>query len=200
MRIFSQKGFSFDKIRTNMQWHLISAWLFYFFVHSFLASTGVKNYFSKTWPNLFAYYRIAYNLIAILGLGILLVLSLPKVSQAPNIHLGIILSVTGFILIILAFRAFNLREFVGLVPEKQTKLVVSGMYRYVRHPLYFGTIIFIAGLYLLFPSSHMLTILIISYAYIWIGSRLEEQKLREQYGESYRTYSQQVKSLIPYVY
>jgi len=200
MRIFYQKGFSFDKIRTNMQWHLICAWLFYFFVHSFLASTGVKNYFSKTWPNLFTYYRIVYNIIAILGLGILLVLSLPKASQALNIHLGIILSVTGFILIILAFRAFNLREFLGLVPENQTKLVVSGMYRYVRHPLYFGTIIFIAGLYLLFPSSHMLTILIISYAYIWIGSRLEEQKLREQYGESYRTYSQQVKSLIPYVY
>lgn len=183
-----------------MQWPLICAWLFYFFVHSFLASTGVKNYFSRNWPKLFAYYRIAYNLIAILGLSILLVHSLPKASQALNIYLGIILSVTGFILIILAFRAFNLREFLGLVAEKQTKLVVSGMYRYVRHPLYFGTIIFIAGLYLLFPSSHMLTILIISYAYIWIGSRLEEQKLREQYGESYRTYSQQVKSLIPYVY
>lgn len=180
-------------------WLTIS-WLLYFFVHSFLASTRVKNYFSKTWPTLFAYYRILYNIIAILGLGILLVHSLPKAAQALNIYLGMTLSVTGFILIILAFRAFNLREFLGLEPEKQTTLVVFGMYRYVRHPLYFGTIIFIAGLYLLFPSSNMLTILIISYAYIWIGSRLEEQKLREQYGESYRTYSQQVKSLIPYVY
>ena len=153
MRIFSQKGFSFDKIRTNMQWPLICAWLFYFFVHSFLASTGVKNYFSKNWPKFFAYYRIVYNINAILGLGILLVLSLPKASQAPNIYLGMTLSVTGFILIILAFRAFNLKEFLGLEPEKQTTLVVSGMNRYVRHPLYFGTIIFIAGLYLLFPSS-----------------------------------------------
>jgi protein-S-isoprenylcysteine O-methyltransferase Ste14 len=178
MRIFSQKGFSFDKFRTNMQLPLICAWLFYFFIHSFLASTGVKNYFSINWPTLFAYYRILYNIIAILGLGILLVLSLPKASQALNIYLGMTLSVTGFILIILAFRAFNLREFLGLDPEKPTKLVVSGMYRYVRHPLYFGTIILIAGLYLLFPSSHMLTILIISYTYIWVGSRLEEQKLR----------------------
>ena len=200
MGIFSQKGFSFGKIRTNMQWHLICAWLFYFFVHSFLASTGVKNYFSKNWPILFSYYRIAYNIIAILGLGILLKLSMPLASQVLNIYLGITLAVTGFGLIFLAFRAFNLREFLGLEPEKPTSLVVTGMYRYVRHPLYFGTIIFIAGLYLLFPSSHMLTILFISYSYIWIGSRLEEQKLRKLYGEAYQAYSKRVKSLIPYVY
>lgn len=180
-------------------WLTIS-WLFYFFVHSFLASTGVKHYFSKTWPNLFAYYRIVYNIIAMLGLGILLVLSLPKASLALNIYLGMTLSVTGFILIILAFRAFNLKEFLGLEPEKETTLVVTGMYRFVRHPLYFGTMIFIAGLYLLMPSRIMLSVLVISYAYIWIGSRLEERKLRALFGESYTTYAKNVKSLIPYVY
>lgn len=183
-----------------MHWLLICAWLFYFFVHSFLAKLQVKNYFSQTWPKLFPYYRIAYNLIAFLGLGILLVLSIPQTTKSLNSYLGISLTATGFILILLAFRVFNLREFLGLEPEKPTTLVVRGMYCYVRHPLYFGTIIFIAGLYLLFPSSNMLAILIISYAYIWIGSRLEEQKLHKLYGESYHLYAQKVKSLIPFIY
>jgi protein-S-isoprenylcysteine O-methyltransferase Ste14 len=60
--------------------------------------------------------------------------------------------------------------------------------------------IFIAGLYLLLPSDIMLSVLVISYVYIWIGSRLEERKLRALLGESYKAYSQKVKSLIPYVY
>jgi protein-S-isoprenylcysteine O-methyltransferase Ste14 len=179
---------------------LISGWLIYFFVHSFLASLRVKKYFSETFPQLYSYYRILYNVIAILGLGVLLVFSLPLTSLATNTLLGSVITSIGFILIILAFRAFNLREFLGFQAETQSELVVSGMYRFVRHPLYFGTMIFIAGLYLLLPSDIMLSVLVISYVYIWIGSRLEERKLRALFGESYKAYSQKVKSLIPYVY
>lgn len=200
MGIFSQKGFSFDKNQARMHVFLISGWLIYFFVHSFLASMRVKKYFSETLPHLYPYYRILYNVIAILGLGVLLVFSLPLASLATNTLIGPVITSIGFILIILAFRAFNLREFLGFQPETQSELVVSGMYRFVRHPLYFGTLIFIAGLYLLFPTKSMLFVLIISYVYIWIGSRLEEQKLRDLYRESYTAYAQKVKSLIPYVY
>jgi protein-S-isoprenylcysteine O-methyltransferase Ste14 len=128
------------------------------------------------------------------------VFSLPLASLATNTLIGSVITSIGFILIILAFRAFNLREFLGFQTETQSELVVSGMYRFVRHPLYFGTLIFIAGLYLLFPTESMLVVLIISYVYIWIGSRLEEQKLRDLYGESYTAYARKVKSLIPYVY
>lgn len=183
-----------------MHWLLICGWLFYFFLHSFLASLKVKKYFSETFPGLFPYYRIAYNVIAILGLGILLALSLALESLTANTFFGIVITSIGFILIVLAFRAFNLREFLGFKSETKSELVVSGMYRFVRHPLYFGTMIFIAGLYLLFPSESMLVVLIISYIYIWIGSRLEEQKLRAVYGETYVAYAKKVKSLIPYVY
>jgi protein-S-isoprenylcysteine O-methyltransferase Ste14 len=183
-----------------MHWLLICGWLVYFFIHSFLASLRVKKYVAETIPGIFPYYRIIYNVIAILGLGILLTFSLPLTELADNMLVGIVISSIGLILIILAFRAFNLREFLGFQSETKSQLVVTGMYRIVRHPLYFGTMIFIAGLYLLFPSESMLATLAISYIYIWIGSRLEERKLREAYGESYRIYAQKVKSLIPYVY
>lgn len=183
-----------------MHWQLICGWLFYFFIHSLLASLRVKKYLAETIPGIFPYYRIIYNVIAILGLGMLLTFSLPRTELADNMLVGIVISSIGLILIILAFRAFNLREFIGFQSETKSELVVTGMYRFVRHPLYFGTMIFIAGLYLLFPSESMLATLTISYLYIWIGSRLEERKLRKAYGESYRIYAQKVKSLIPYVY
>jgi protein-S-isoprenylcysteine O-methyltransferase Ste14 len=198
--IFSKKGFSFDKNQTNMIWQLICGWIIYFFVHSLMASIRVKNYFSSNWPRIFTYYRIIYNVIAIVGLGFLLVISFHQSPQITQPILGGIISFIGFVLLILAFRSFNLSEFFGFKSEAISELVVTGMYQYVRHPLYFGTMIFIAGLYLLIPSDIMLSILVISYLYIWIGSRLEERKLRALYGESYVTYAKKVKSLIPYVY
>lgn len=183
-----------------MIWKLICGWIIYFFVHSLLASVWVKNYFSSNWPRIFTYYRILYNIIAIAGLGFLLVFSFSQNSEITQPILGGIVTFIGFVLLILAFRSFNLSEFFGFQSETKSELVVTGMYRFVRHPLYFGTMIFIAGLYLLMPSDMMLSVLVISYVYIWIGSRLEERKLRALFGESYIAYSQKVKSLIPYVY
>lgn len=184
-----------------MNWILVCGWAFYFFLHSFLASMQVKKRFSIIWPDAVPYYRIIYNVIALLGLGILLPLSISIVDiHASSKVLGGIFSIIGIIFILWAFRSFNLREFLGFQSEIEKELVVTGMYRFVRHPLYFGTMIFIAGLYFLFPSKNMLSALLITYAYIWIGSKLEEQKLREVYGESYTRYAQKVKSLIPYVY
>lgn len=183
-----------------MNWLLICGWAFYFFLHSFLASMQVKNYFSITCPSLVPYYRIIYNFIALLGLGILLPFSISIELYSSSQIIGSIVSVIGIIFVWLAFRSFNIREFLGFQSESQKELVVTGMYRFVRHPLYFGIMILIAGLYLLFPSENMLITLLVTYTYIWIGSRLEERKLRVVYGESYTIYAQKVKSLIPYVY
>jgi protein-S-isoprenylcysteine O-methyltransferase Ste14 len=175
-------------------------WVLYFAIHSLLATDTIKVLAKSKTPSIFPYYRIAYNVIAIVGLAVLLRFTLPLASLSADTFIGGVITGIGLIFIILAFRTFNLREFLGFQTETKSELVVTGMYRFVRHPLYFGTMIFIAGLYLLFPSESMLVVLIISYAYIWIGSRLEEQKLRAVYGESYEVYAKKVKSLIPYVY
>ena len=97
MGIFSQKGFSFDKNRTHMHGFLISGWLFYFFLHSFLASLKVKKYFSESFPGLNPYYRIAYNVIAIVGLGILLTFTLPLASLSVDTFIGGIITGIRFL-------------------------------------------------------------------------------------------------------
>lgn len=183
-----------------MHWLLFIGWAFYFFVHSFLAAMKTKDFIAAKLPSLFPYYRMMYNVIAILGLLILLPISLSPFVPSAQILLGGIVVLVGFYFLFQAFRVFNIREFLGLESEKPSELVIRGMYRYVRHPLYFGTMIMIAGIYLLFPTSNMLIVLMTSYVYIFIGSKLEERKLRELYGESYQAYAKKVKSLIPYVY
>ncbi len=178
-------------------------WLIYFFIHSALASLWVKEKVGLLMPSLFQHYRIIYNLIAILGLLPLLYLSLSRAIEFEipfHQPAGLLLASVGLFFLWKAFRAFDLPAFLGLKPEKHSALVKTGMYAYVRHPLYFATILLIGGLCLMFPSKGMLMVLGISYSYILIGSKLEEGKLKKHYGQAYEDYAKEVKALIPYVY
>lgn len=180
-------------------------WIVYFFIHSFLASNVVKLYVEKRIPSLFTYYRISYNLIAIAGLIPLLYGSIflpdpPLFASTWLAPLGVCLLLLGLVFLYLAFKAFDGAEFLGLKQEKKSELVFSGMYQYVRHPLYFATVILILGLFLLVPTQKMLLVLLISYGYILIGYRLEERKLIQVFGEEYITYQKKVKAIIPLLY
>ncbi len=180
-------------------------WIVYFFIHSFLATNVVKLYVEKQIPGLFAYYRISYNLIAIAGLIPLIYGSifLPDpllFASTWLVLLGICLLLIGLVFLYLAFKTFDGAEFLGLKKEMKPELVFSGMYQYVRHPLYFATIILILGLFLLVPTQKMLLVLLISYGYILIGYRLEERKVVEVFGDKYLDYQKRVKAIIPRVY
>lgn len=181
------------------------AWIVYFFIHSFLAANEVKIYVEKRVPALFSNYRILYNFIAIAGLIPLLYGSvfLPDpllFASTWLVLLGICFLLIGLVLLYLAFKAFDGAEFLGLKQEKKPELVFSGMYQYVRHPLYFATTVLIMGLFLLVPTQKMLLVLLISYGYILIGYRLEERKLVEVFGEKYLDYQKRVKAIIPRLY
>ena len=183
---------------------LASAWAAYFFVHSFLAATQVKNWVENTLPSAFPYYRIGYNVIAISSILPLLYWSVSTENNQliDNLYLTIVggsLLAIGIVLLILAFRAFDGLAFLGFKAETDAKLVQSGMYGYVRHPLYFATIVVILGLFLLMPTQKMLLTLGIAYGYILIGYLLEERKLVAIFGAEYLAYQIRVKALIPYI-
>lgn len=183
---------------------LASAWVAYFFVHSFLATTHVKNWVEKTLPTVFPFYRIGYNIIAFSSLMPLVYVSIAAPNQALHLpawtwYLGIICIALGLFLLVRAFQAFDGAEFLGIKKEATPLLVQQGMYQYVRHPLYFATIVLIFGLFLSLPTQKMGLTLGISYVYIGIGYRLEERKLMAIFGAEYQAYQQRVKALIPFI-
>ena len=78
-------------------------------------------------------------------------------------------------------------------------LVVKGPYRYVRHPLYFGVVLFVLGLFLLLDYSFLLVSAIILL--LWFNSvvaNFEEKELRAIFGEQYDQYSKEVPKMIPF--
>ena len=88
---------------------------------------------------------------------------------------------------------------VAILQDHQ--LIDSGIYRYVRHPLSLGILMFYLGLPLIISS--ILGLLIVTVPAI-IGSfyriRLEERTLISRFGEHYLAYAERTARLIPYIW
>ncbi len=86
-----------------------------------------------------------------------------------------------------------------LISEEPTPnaLRIDGVHKYVRHPLYLGTFLFIWGLFILVPLISLLIANIIITVYTLIGTAFEEQKLQKEFGTAYTNYQTQVPRIIP---
>jgi len=86
----------------------------------------------------------------------------------------------------------------GLIENRTgNKLMITGIHKFVRHPLYTGTFLFIWGLLILFPTVSVLITDIVITSYTLVGLRFEEHKLEKEFGAAYKKYKQNVPMLIP---
>ncbi len=154
---------------------LIILWLLFFVSHSFLAANKVKAAVEKFLGSKFIFYRIAYNIFSLIFLALILFVlffryELNFVFQ-PNGFIsffGILLMVMGVVIMILAFRNYDLGEFTGIKQLAQKihhpeKLMVRGINKYVRNPLYTGIIVLVLGYFLQQPTWMNLVSLLIIY-------------------------------------
>ncbi len=194
---------------------LIVLFALYGFIHSVLASEKVKIFFRKIFGKFIAFYRLGYNLFALIGLYFIWDLA-PQPSlqiyqlSSPFDYLVLIpqfLALTGMIW---CFKYISFKEFVGLnqfdrylkneisdsdLDEKYT-LRIEGPYKYSRHPVYFFSIIFL--MFRAEMSLFYLTMFISFTAYFYIGSYYEEKKLVRLFGDVYKDYQKKVPRIFPY--
>jgi protein-S-isoprenylcysteine O-methyltransferase Ste14 len=77
------------------------------------------------------------------------------------------------------------------------ELIESGLYRYVRHPIYTGMLTAFLGTALLRCSPRALSgVLVFLVLFIW-KIRLEERFLTAEFGDKYADYRRRVKALMP---
>lgn len=183
------------------------------YIHSLVASEKVKIQFKKIFGELIAFYRILYNVFAILSFYFIYEFS-PKphviIYDLQNpfdliILIPQFLSLAG---IIWVFKYICFREFLGLDQikrfiekryitelDEEFTLRIEGPYRYSRHPIYFFSITFL----LFRPTMDLfyLTFFLCIVAYFYIGSYYEEKKLVRQFGQVYENYRKEVPRIIP---
>jgi len=79
------------------------------------------------------------------------------------------------------------------------EIVRSGPYRWVRHPIYTGLIVAIAGSALARGEWRGIVAIAIATAALWRKLRMEERWLTEEFGQRYADYRKQTRALIPFI-
>ena len=86
----------------------------------------------------------------------------------------------------------------GTVTLKQDHVLIrTGPYRYVRHPIYTGMLLAVAGTACALGQLRGLIALLLTFGAFWFKSRLEERYMIERFADAYRRYQREVKALIP---
>ena len=84
-------------------------------------------------------------------------------------------------------------------PKENAELIQRGLYRFVRHPIYFGVIVLSLGWGLIQQSALVWLYVLIIAIFFDIKSRKEEQWLVERFS-TYADYQGRVRKLIPWIY
>ena len=80
------------------------------------------------------------------------------------------------------------------------RIVDTGIYRWVRNPMYLGHMIFLGGVALLLGSWIAAIVWLAHLPWFDARAREDERHLAERFGEPYRDYCRRVKRWIPGVY
>ena len=119
--------------------------------------------------------------------------------EVPALYIGAVLVTTGVALLVACIWEFARRGRGTLSPADPPKeLVVQGLYRYVRNPMYLAVSLIVIGEHMLTHSWPLLVYWIIWFVIVnvfVIG--YEEPTLRRQFGESYERYARAVPRWIP---
>jgi len=84
-------------------------------------------------------------------------------------------------------------------PKQNGELIRTGLYRFVRHPIYFGVILVCFGWVGIEQTLYTLVLAFILLIFFDLKSRQEEIWLTEKFSE-YAEYKMTTKKLIPFVY
>ena len=83
--------------------------------------------------------------------------------------------------------------------EKTTELVTTGIFRYIRHPLYSSLLFLTWGIWFKQPMLITLPIALLSSVLLLVTAVKDEQECLAYFGEKYREYMKGTKRLIPFV-
>lgn len=106
---------------------------------------------------------------------------------------GILLIAVGGVIIIIALFAIRAR---AAVPSTADRLVRSGLYSSIRHPIHSGTFLEFVGIFLLHPTQTVAVACVLGTVWANVQTRLEEYDLLQRL-PSYREYMSQVPRFVP---
>ena len=109
--------------------------------------------------------------------------------------------VEGFRLLRMKGNANELRREKHLYKiEKTTNIVKEGIYHYIRHPLYASLLFLAWGIFFKSVSTVVFFLVIGTSIFLTLTAKIEEKENCDYFGDEYKSYMQQTKMFIPYVW
>jgi protein-S-isoprenylcysteine O-methyltransferase Ste14 len=151
---------------------------------------------SIRWLNIIIYTSVALAVSSgFLGIGFIHV----AISVIP--WTGLCIIVIGLIIRWTAILTLRKYFTTNVVIQSGHRIINTGLYRFVRHPSYSGSIISFCGLGLVFSNWISFIVLVIPISIAFLKRiQIEEQALQSAFGEEYANYCKISWSLFPWIY
>ena len=121
-------------------------------------------------------------------------LAINQIFSWLTLFLSLYFAVAGFLLLI------RLGKPSASNFENTSVLVRTGLYKYIRHPLYMSLFLLGTGAMLKDIKSVQLILGLINMVAVYLTARIEEKEMYARFGEEYKKYKKETKMFIPYIF
>jgi protein-S-isoprenylcysteine O-methyltransferase Ste14 len=83
--------------------------------------------------------------------------------------------------------------------EKTSELIESGIYKYIRHPLYSSLLFLTWGIFLKHTTGSLFLVSLISTAFLFLTAKFDEKECIVFFGGKYKEYMKRTKMFVPFV-
>ena len=176
---------------------------------------------NRLWLFFGLYFLTKYRPVHVKRTGVIPILSLERICIVlgaglvffPKLHVWFLATpfhssyptaLTGFVMVVLglAFSAWA-RDVLGrnwsgrVIIQNGHQLITSGPYAYVRHPLYTGILVGIAGMALIAGDVGSLIGFAFALTFTLLKAEREERILEVEFGPTYAIYREHTGALLP---
>ncbi len=111
--------------------------------------------------------------------------------------IGLISAIPSLLFLVWVHQHLDTQWSIALELQEEHKLITSGPYRHIRHPMYLGIFVYTLGMILV--SADLLVLLFFGFT-IWVNYRripAEEQMMIDEFGDEYLEYMKHSGRLLP---
>jgi protein-S-isoprenylcysteine O-methyltransferase Ste14 len=144
--------------------------------------------------------------IGYLTLAAVMFIAAPLENIWRQVHLsgvqktfGAMIGLIGLMLVVLSYRALGKNFRVFAAPRRNGKLITSGLYSKVRHPMYTGAILMMGG-WVLFFGSLWSAPLWLAFSILYLVKSVKEERILNDRFSEYGEYRKITWAFLPYIY
>lgn len=114
----------------------------------------------------------------------------------PIAIIGVLMAILGFVIMAIALFELKTNLTVFPTPKTNSELITFGMYKFSRHPIYSGILLFVYGYAIFSFSLYKLLISSLLFVLLYFKTNYEESQLERKFPD-YSNYKMKVGRFFP---